>query len=803
MSEKIALTPKRTLTRSTTSNPVEDQYTFQSDDDDHQVKETLLRKRPRGRPPKTPSISSTNSETDEPTKRSYEKPVTRRASRLGSQTNTTRDKIKINSTPPILITPKKRGRKPKTDSTTKTESENRLPTNKDDMNTTNNNNTTSVVNEKIEEKDLMQFGSPEQDDFSDDSVDFVWKGSSKLSIEILKRRLPKDDGRDLSSIHSDPTAQRKRAMIPRLTNFDALSGKPMMEKSRPRVYAVKSTMMKPRQPSPNDIKRPKWMDEQTNKSDQDEFRNRRTTTNFTPGLRGRPPGSRRQWNPDDEDEDYDQYEENNTRYYSSKRPIPPNRSSAVGTRPIYDDEVDDLNKAPRMSLTQTYRRNSDGRQQPINNVNRRIPINNGIYKNENYYSQGTTTNNSATTINTGNTFVAKINDAQLSEVANQSQIFFVNVPQQDQKNHQVLSVLASEQQQVLPVAVVQQAKVETPTSNTTTSQNQTLAFTVKLPVDAPKQKKILPKPSPSSNNSSINPNASNSNTSTQQKPFAWSRPPGRVSLNHDDQSIGKGALTITPINTDLDTMEAAHVLATAADVTMAADARRKAQQQDDDMHMMVDETPSNIANEETVQCEDEGQKSQPPIGSITANIIDENGLEHTVLLSTEEAQQLLGAQGAILVDTDGQPISLQPTQTFLSPFALDQAQLQALLTQAGIDPNTPLTIEQIDPNQQQSATLCTSPGGTQYTVLTQAAPTQQQFILQPAPAPAPLPPPIQPAPIAPKEELTSPPKRRAFAVKSTTTTTPAEENFDEINSNDRPRRKIFATKSTVTTMDQN
>lgn len=48
--------------------------------------------------------------------------------------------------------------------------------------------------------------------------------------------------------------------------------------------------------------------------------------------------------------------------------------------PIYDDEVDDLNKPPRMSLTQTYRRNSDGRQQPINNVNRRIPINNGIYK---------------------------------------------------------------------------------------------------------------------------------------------------------------------------------------------------------------------------------------------------------------------------------------------------------------------------------------------------------------------------------------------------------------------------------------
>lgn len=346
MSEKIGLTSKRTLTRSTTSNPVEDQYTFQSDDDDHQVKETLLRKRPRGRPPKTPSISSTNSETDEPTKRSYEKPVTRRASRLGSQTNTTRDKIKINSTPPILITPKKRGRKPKQDSTTKTESENRLPIGKDDMTTVDNNNTASVIHEKIDEKDLMQFGSPEQDDFSDDSVDFVWKGSSKLSIEILKRRLPKDDGRDLSSIHSDPTAQRKRAMIPRLTNFDALSGKPMMEKTRPRVYAVKSTTMKPRQPSPNDIKRPKWMDESINKSDQDDFRNRRTT--FTPGLRGRPPGSRRQWNVDDDDEDYDQYEENNTRYYSSRKPMPPNRSSAVGTR-----KLSSLFSA-QLNLIQTY-----------------------------------------------------------------------------------------------------------------------------------------------------------------------------------------------------------------------------------------------------------------------------------------------------------------------------------------------------------------------------------------------------------------------------------------------------------------
>ncbi len=245
--------------------------------------------------------------------------------------------------------------------------------------------------------------------------------------------------------------------------------------------------------------------------------------------------------------------------------------------------------------------------------------------------------------------MAKINDAQLSEVANQSQIFFVNMPQQDSKNQQVLSVLASEQQQVLPVAVVQQAKVEAPTTsstNSTTSQNQTLAFTVKLPVDTPKQKKILPKPS--STNAQTNSTLSNSTTN---KPFAWSRPPGRIQLNNEEQNTGKG-LTITPINTDLDTMEAAHVLATAADVTMANDARRKAQQHDDDMNMMVDDTPSNVTNEETVQCEDDEQKHQTQqMGTITANIIDENGLEHTVLLSTEEAQQLLGSQGAIIVDS--------------------------------------------------------------------------------------------------------------------------------------------------------
>ena len=162
------------------------------------------------------------------------------------------------------------------------------------------------------------------------------------------------------------------------------------------------------------------------------------------------------------------------------------------------------------------------------------------------------------------------------------------------------------------------------------------------------------------------------------------------------------------------------------------------------------------------------------------------------------------------LDLDGQPISIQQQapapQTFVSPFALDQAQLQALLAQAGIDPNTPLTIEQVDPNQQQQpqqlATLCTSPGGTQYTVLTQA-PTQQQYILQTtttAEVPPPPPPAVQPQAIAPKEDLPSPPnKRRAFAVKSTTTAS-RPETFDDVNVTERPRRKIFATKSTVAPM---
>lgn len=154
----------------------------------------------------------------------------------------------------------------------------------------------------------------------------------------------------------------------------------------------------------------------------------------------------------------------------------------------------------------------------------------------------------------------------------------------------------------------------------------------------------------------------------------------------------------------------------------------------------------------------------------------------------------------------------------MSPFALDQAQLQALLAQAGLDPNTQITIEQVDPNQQQGqqqlATLCTSPGGTQYTVLTQG-PAQQQFILQTTTTeptatqiqvqqaqPQSQPIQIQPQPIAPKEDSTSPPpKRRAFAVKSTTAASRIDQ-FDDINANERPRRKIFATKSTVSAMSK-
>jgi hypothetical protein len=407
---------KRPSTRSlssTTKPSQQDKYTFQSDDEDHDTKPILIRKsntpisskRPRGRPPKTPtrtSTSSSDSESEEkkrPGKRSYVKPVTRRGSRLGSQTNTPvsqiRDKIKINSTPPILITPKKRGRKPKMLSTTsddqqKNETENLSPSP----------SIKRQIIKKTPEKDLVQFGLPEQDDFSDDSVDFVWKGSSKMSIEILKRRIPKDESRDYSTNQSDPTAQRKRAIIPRLTNFDALSGQPIEnsttannneehltkksssvitlnnafqndfdysyndkgtkmsttttdDKPRPRVYAVKSTTMKThpqqQQQQQSDIKRPKWMNDQQGKSEEDEDEEHvppsgEEPTDFdyvpkgqyTPrrpnyrgrgiypgrrgtGMRGRPPGSRRQWNNDDDDDDYDQYEESNSRYGPRKQ----------------------------------------------------------------------------------------------------------------------------------------------------------------------------------------------------------------------------------------------------------------------------------------------------------------------------------------------------------------------------------------------------------------------------------------------------------------------------------------------------
>ena len=59
----------------------------------------------------------------------------------------------------------------------------------------------------------------------------------------------------------------------------------------------------------------------------------------------------------------------------------------------------------------------------------------------------------------------------MTDVSNQSQIFFVNVPHQEQKNQQqVLSVLTSDQQQqqqqVLPVTVVQQGNYTPRTSNT-------------------------------------------------------------------------------------------------------------------------------------------------------------------------------------------------------------------------------------------------------------------------------------------------------------------------------------------------
>lgn len=514
MSKKsTTLSPlKRPSTRSLASSKVQpttvqqkakDKYTFQSDDEDHQSKPVLVRKaitpsvnkRTRGRPPKTPklegtairaSLSSSNLESDSSSeegpalkrkpsgKKTYEKAVTRRASRLVSQTNTPiGDKAQ---------TPKKRPRKSKMSSATindpeleksktQSESENIVPANaikrrsvkKKTLST--DTNPKADLNEQddqivklsaVDEKDLMQFGSPQHptqhtpnptnpasastpthtpastpaplqshqsdDDFSDDSVDFVWKGSSKLSIEIIKRRLPKDESKDQhSSTQPDPNAQRKRATIPRLTNFDALSGQPAdssntstpstttkrinqeqseqnagkksnsvitmnnvfqndfvpsyndagtkmttttatpntnEEKPRPRIYAVKSTTMKARAQPPQqqvpaggqpEIKRPKWMNDQQGKSEEEDDEDNMPPAGEEPddfdyvpkgqyipkrptyrgrgtfpgrrgtGMRGRPPGSRRQWHDDDDDDDYDQYEDTHSRYGPRKQ----------------------------------------------------------------------------------------------------------------------------------------------------------------------------------------------------------------------------------------------------------------------------------------------------------------------------------------------------------------------------------------------------------------------------------------------------------------------------------------------------
>ena len=363
---------KRPSTRSisvTKTDIQSDKYTFHSDDEDHKAKPVFIResitiKRSRSRSskieriPKRASLSS-NIESDSGTeeslltvkrnrsgKYSYEKPVTRRVSRLVSQTNTPiRDKS---------LTSKKRGRKPKMLNTIdeqdksqqQIETENIVPsqsmkyryvkkkTISSDINTKNDFDDDDSNNQKlstIDEKVLMQFGSPQHqthhqqqdqfdDDFSDDSVEFVWKGSSKMSIEILKRRIPKDEQRDNSSTQFDPTAQRKRAIIPRLTNFDALSGQSIdssstttkrstnenleqnsqkkansiikmnnefqndfvpsyndrstkmtttNDKPRPRIYAVKSTTMKSNLQQP-EIKRPKWMNNQQEKFEDDD-----------------------------------------------------------------------------------------------------------------------------------------------------------------------------------------------------------------------------------------------------------------------------------------------------------------------------------------------------------------------------------------------------------------------------------------------------------------------------------------------------------------------------------------------------
>ena len=197
-------------------------------------------------------------------------------------------------------------------------------------------------------------------------------------------------------------------------------------------------------------------------------------------------------------------------------------------------------------------------------------------------------------------------------------------------------------------------------------------------------------------------------------------------------------------------------------------------------------------------------------------LLMKNGIEtHRFYYPRKKPQQLLGTQGAIIVDSgksffpffnrwmnvhslDGQPISIQqaPPQTFISPFALDQAQLQALLVSSWY--RSEYTIKpskQVDPNQTttSSGLYVHHQVETQYTVLTQA-PTQQTIYFTKQPnEPPPPPPPIQPQAIAPKEELAiaTGPKRRAFAVKSTTRAEP----FDDMNTNDRPRRKNLRNKN--------
>ncbi|CAF0741192.1 unnamed protein product [Didymodactylos carnosus] len=464
--------------------------------------------------------------------------------------------------------------------------------------------------------------------------------------------------------------------------------------------------------------------------------------------------------------------------------------------------------------------------------------------------------------NSGNTYVAKINDVQLSEVANSSQIFFVNVPQSGQEmnnatrtdqsqQQQVLSVLTGmnsttspqttdlQTANVLPLAVVQQAQVKT-------NDQQTLAFTLKFPIETRSTRPILPKPSATDQQST-------------SKPFSWSRPPMPMpERNIEDESTKKShrGLTIIPINDngresnrmDMDTMEAAHVLASAADMTIAA-ANAKKNQQDDEMNV-----DAPIAGEETVQTQelhiDEQQRNekqnldnQQPT-TITAKVIDDNGVEHTVVLSTEEASQIL-TDGAVLVDGNatmaGNTISIEP-QTYqldLSQFSLDANQLQAALAQAGIDTSQPLTIEQIitDPQipgqPQQTATLCTSPDGTQF-ILTQPQTNSsqtQQYILQTNTSPVVLQQSTGPqyTTIVPstndisanneqqrkhdsiyqqKQQSTTAPKRR-FAVKSTASTIHVEKTDD--NSNDsngdqgtvtgRERKAAYATKSTVTPIE--